>query len=228
MQDRSNIYLIGDCHSVRVLENGRFNQINKKANVNVWGKAGLSCWKLNIKEMQKDNLISSRLETGEEPMEINFNSVRDNGLIMPWLGYVDIRQHLPKYNNVELIIKKYVDDIILNYPNSKLKFIEPLPQFTEMLMKYEGFNEYYSYEDRIHQNNLFISSLRSYCKHLKIEEPISQHKIYESVGVTRFTPDLCPTDRPHPVDALLGHHYKDLYDLFVKEALHTIEKSDII
>ena len=220
IMNKPNIYLIGDCHAVRVLQHGRHNAISNQANITIWGRAGLSCWHLDIDGMRDNGHISSPLETEIcRDLEIGFDNVKDDGLIMPWVGYVDIRQFLPKYKDASIVVKKYVDDFRSAYPNSKLKFIEPLPQFTEMLMKYEGFNPYYSYEERLEQNHNFITELRLYCKEVGLPEPVSQQKIYDIVGVADFTPDLAPKDRPHPVDALLDPYYKDIYNLFIQEGL---------
>jgi hypothetical protein len=215
------IYLIGDCHVVRVLEHGRFKSIAKEAEITIWGRAGLSCFHLDIENLQNTNALSSPLETGSAPeLTIDYNLIKNDGIIMPWIGYVDIRQFLVKYKNAEIVVKKYVDDFIRSYPNSILQFIEPLPQFVDMYMKYEGFNETYSYEARQAENQDFINALRSYCKELNLPEPLSQDKIYTAVGVDIFTDAVVQKEnRPHPVDALLNTYYGELYELFIKTGI---------
>jgi hypothetical protein len=228
IMNKPNIYIVGDCHAVRVLQHGRRNAISAEANVTIWGRAGLSCWHLDIDELRNEKHISSPLETEVcRELEITYDSVKDDGIIMPWIGYVDIRQFLPKYKNARVVVQKYVDSFIEAYPNSKIKFIEPLPQFTEMLMKYEGFNPYYSYEDRLEQSNDFIKELRAYCLSRGLPEPVPQQKIYDLVGVSEFTPDLAPKDRPHPVDALLDPYYSKIYNLFVQEGINASNLSVI-
>lgn len=122
-------------------------------------------------------------------------------------------------------MKKYVDDFIKAYPNSVIQFIEPLPQFTKMWMKYAGFNIDYSYEERQEQNALFINELRSYCAKLNLPDPIKQEDIYKVLKTNILTEDFVQKEnRPHPVDALTNEYYADIYELFVEKALETYTK----
>lgn len=220
------VYIFGDCHSARVYEH--WNPKECPVDLTVWGKGGTNCWSLKLKTKYEENLLSSGVETNNlhgvsrEELIFGFNKIKDNGLIMPWLGYCDIRQYLPKYNNAEFLVEKYFKEITDYYQNSKIKFIEPLPQFTEMYLKYEGIHPSYTYEERIKQNDIFINHLRKLCFDYGLEKPISQEQIYDAVGVTKFTPDVVATDKPHPVDSLKQEYFGKIYNLFIQEALFSL------
>lgn len=225
---KPKIYMMGDCHILRAFEYGRLRPSADKIEPVVWARAGLSCWHLDIKWLQEQHHLSNPLEFSEDGdlYAIDYNDIKDDGnIIMPWLGYVDIRQYLVKYKDADYIVKKYVDDFIQAYPNSIIQFIEPLPQFTKMWMKYEGFNIDYSYEDRQEQNSLFLKELRSYCKKLNLPEPIKQEDIYKVLKTDVLTEDFVQKEnRPHPVDALEDKYYADIYELFVEKALESYRK----
>ena len=225
---KPKIYMIGDCHILRAFEYGRHREIAQKIEPVVWARAGLSCWHLDISWLKEQHHLSNPLEYAQDGdhYAIDYNDIKDEGnIIMPWLGYVDIRQYLVKYKDADYIVKKYVDDFIKWYPNSVIQFIEPLPQFTKMWMKYAGFNIDYSYEEREEQNSLFINELRSYCAKLNLPEPIKQQDIYKALNTDVLNDDFVQKEnRPHPVDALKDEYYADVYELFVEEAIKSYEK----
>jgi hypothetical protein len=226
--DKPKLYMVGDCHIIRAFEYGRFTEIAEKVDAIVWGRAGLSCWHLDIGFLQEQHHLSNPLEYAQDGADfaIDYNAIKDEGkIIMPWIGYVDIRQYLVKYKDADYIVKKYVDDFVKHYPNSIIQFIEPLPQFTKMWMKYEGFNIDYSYEERQEQNHIFIKELRDYCQELNLPEPISQKEIYEAIGKNILTEDVVQQkNRPHPVDALQDHYYAQIYELFVQKGIELYNK----
>lgn len=201
---------------------------NCPVELKIWGKAGTKAYNLDINYLYEENEFSSGTERSSKFVPdkrdtvVDFQDIKDDGIIMPWVGYIDIRQFLPKYKNADHVVKNYVDQFVNFYKNSTIRFIEPLPQFTEMLLKYEGIHPSYSYEDRQNINKEFIDSLRKYSESYGLQQPVSQKSIYDSVGVSEFTTDLTPSDMPHPSDSLQQIHMKKIYDLFVDEALKTI------
>lgn len=225
------VNLIGDCHTARILEH--WNPETSPVDLKVWGKAGFKAYNLDIKELYEYDEPSSGIEsfnentkkffkTNEETI-LNFQSIKNGELIMPWVGYIDIRQFLPKYKNAEIIVKEYMEKFISFYDKSVIRFIEPLPQFTEMLLKYEGIHPSYSYEERLEQNKIFIESLRKYSEEYGLQKPISQDDIYKAVGVQEFTTDLTPQNTSHPVDALTSDHMNKIYNLFIEESVNTLD-----
>ena len=220
------VYFVGDCHMSRIQEHWDPN--NCPVELKIWGKAGTKAYNLDINYLYEENEFSSGTERSSKFVPdkrdtvVDFQDIKDDGIIMPWVGYIDIRQFLPKYKNADHVVKNYVDQFVNFYKNSTIRFIEPLPQFTEMLLKYEGIHPSYSYEDRQNINKEFIDSLRKYSESYGLQQPVSQKSIYDSVGVSEFTTDLTPSDMPHPSDSLQQIHMKKIYDLFVDEALKTI------
>lgn len=215
-------YIFGDCHTCRLWEN--YNP-DSKIKLLAWGKGGTKIWDLNLQEKIDKNEVSSGTERSAKFLKetlVSFADLKDGDLILPWLGYVDIRQFLPKYKNADELAKYYVDIVIAAFPNSKIKFIEPLPQFTEMLLKHEGISPSYEYSERLDQNNQFIAALNKYVNLYKLEKPITQQQILNTLGVKEFTTDMTPTDYPHPVDALRSEDMEKIYNLVMEEISNTL------
>ena len=220
------VFIFGDCHTARIWEH--YNSKNCPVNLKMWGLAGTKVWDLDKKiiEAIKDDLISSGVEAATQQLnfdpKIKFTEYMDSDLIMPWLGYVDIRQFLPKYKNAEEIVKIYVETILNTFKDKKIRFIEPLPQFTEMLLKYEGISPSYEYEERLEQNKLFLYYLREYSNRENLMSPVSQTKIYEVTQRKEFTPDMTHNKAPHPVDGLKDVYNEKIYNLFIEEIVNTL------
>jgi hypothetical protein len=103
-------------------------------------------------------------------------------LILPWFGYIDVKQFLPMegFKNPKEAVISYVDKTINYFKNNKIKFIEPLPQFMNIL----GFGSpLFPFEDREPYQKDFIKYLREECKLRGLEEPIS---IESMLGVDKF------------------------------------------
>lgn len=220
------VYIFGDCHTARLQEH--MDPKDLQVDLKMWGKAGTNIWHLDLETLLKDNTESSGVETyaktgiAREDTIVGFSEIKDDGIVMPWVGYVDIRQFLPRYKNADEVAKKYVEEVMKNYPNSKIWFIEPLPQFTEMLLKYEGISPSYTYEERQNQNDLFIESLSKYCLENNLSQPISQQEIYDAVGVQEFTTDMTPQDRPHPTDCLTRSDMEKIYNLVINKIQNSL------
>jgi hypothetical protein len=214
------VFIFGDCHAARIWEH--YDPNNCNVDLLIWGKGGTRVWGHDILLARDTNDKSwgteSAAKFGGFETFVNFNDGKDADLIMPWLGYVDIRQHLPKYKNAEVIVKEYVQDVLDTYPGKIIKFIEPLPQFTEMLLKFEGISESFSYEARQEANKAFIDALSKECKDRGLLEPITQEAMYSALGRHEFTTDMTHDKAPHPVDGLDDQYNEILYHLFVGEA----------
>jgi hypothetical protein len=212
------IYFIGDCHLSRVSEH--FNENESKINLIFWGKAAKKIYDLDFKKMYEENELSSGKEEQKFPNDgvIPFSDIKDDGILFSWFGYVDIRTFLSKYKNADLVAKKYINDLVNNFPNSKIIIIEPLPQFTEMLLKYEGISPSYTYEERLEQNKLFLESMYKYAKIAGIENFITQDEIYNAIGSTKLTPEMSHNKAPHPVDGLKDEYNKKILELFYRKA----------
>ena len=211
------VYMIGDCHTSRISEHWDPNNCNFE--IKFWGKAGENAWNFNPKELKILNQKSSGVELPaihvKDKLITKWRDIKDDGLILAWLGYVDSRQYLSKYNNAEECAKKYIDSLIEYFPNSIIQIIEPLPQFVELNEKYKNQIEPYSYEERSKQNFIFCETLNKYAKEKNINKPITQQEIKNAVGIEEFTNDYVPTDRLHPTDTLKREYIKKIYDLFI-------------
>ncbi len=216
----NKVYLVGDCHSARIYEH--WDPKTCPVDFKAWGKGGQNAWMINLEEKAAENELSAGTETYNlyvsDRLQVEFNDIKDDGLIQVWLGYVDARQLLPLYKDADQTAKVVVEKFVKHYPNSKIQFIQPLPQFTEMLLKYEGISPSYTYEERQEQNKLFCDALSKYAEENGLEKVITQDQIHASVDYIEFTPEITPKDRPHPVDCLPKNLYGNIYNLFITEA----------
>jgi len=212
------IYLIGDCHLSRVSEHYMGND---QVDMIFWGKAAKKIWDLDFKAMREEGELSSGKEEQKSPGDgvIAFSDIKDNAILFSWFGYVDVRTFLSNYDNADMVAKKYIEQLVNNFENSKIVIIEPLPQFTEMLLKHEGISPYYTYEQRLEQNKKFLDSLRAYAYEAGVTDFIYQSEILECLGVTELTPSMTHTKAPHPVDGLKDEYNKKILDLFIEKAL---------
>jgi hypothetical protein len=170
----------------------------------------------SIEQMREEDEMSSGVEiartVNHKPQP--FSIIKDDGVLALWMGYVDTRTFLPKYKNADATVKAFIDNIKLNFPNSRVAIIEPLPQFTEMLLKHEGISPYYTHEQRIDQNREFLAALHKYSKEAGFEVVITQQDILDALGVPELTPSMTHTDAPHPVDGLKPEHMAKIWKLF--------------
>jgi hypothetical protein len=212
-----NIYIVGDCHLSRVIEN--FHPEKYDVNFIPWPKAGLKLHGFSIETLRENDEISSGVEIARtidhkgEP----FSIIKDDGVLALWMGYVDIRTFLSKYKNGDQIVKDFIDNVKKNFPNSRVVLIEPLPQFTEMLLKFEGISPYYTHEQRLEQNREVVNALHKYGKEAGYEVVITQQDILNALGVPELTPSMTHTDAPHPVDGLKPEHTAKIWDLFAEK-----------
>jgi hypothetical protein len=214
-----NIYLIGDCHLSRVSEH--YNEKHSDVNMIFWGKAAKKIWDLDFKVMREQGELSSGKEAQKFPDDgvIPFSDIKDDNVLFSWFGYVDVRTFLSGYDNADAIAKKYIDQLFTNFKHSRIVIIEPLPQFTEMLLKYEGISPHYTYEQRLEQNKKFLDSLRAYAYEVGITDFIYQSEILECLGVSELTPSMTHNKAPHPVDGLQDEYNEKILSLFIKKVL---------
>jgi hypothetical protein len=213
------IYLIGDCHLSRVSEH--YVKNNDKIDMVFWGKAALKIWDLDFKTMYDEGELSSGKEEQKFHGDgvIPFSDIKDDGIIFSWFGYVDIRTFLSSYDNADVVAYKYIKQLTSTFKNSKIVIIEPLPQFTEMLLKHEGISPSYTYEQRLEQNKKFLDSMHIYAREAGIADFILQSEILDSLGVSELIPEMTHDKAPHPVDGLQGKYNKKILDLFTQKAL---------
>lgn len=209
-----NVYMISDCHLSRAIEH--YYPEKHEVTFVPWPKAAKKMHGFSIEQMQEEDEISSGVEiartVNHSPQP--FSIIKDDGVLALWMGYVDTRTFLPKYKNADATVKSFIDNIKLNFPNSRVVVIEPLPQFTEMLLKHEGISPYYTVEQRIDQNREFLAALHKYSKKAGFEIIITQQDILNALEVLELTPSMTHKDAPHPVDGLKPEYMAKIWNLF--------------
>mgnify|MGYP003332930572 FL=1 len=108
-----------------------------------------------------------------------------NSLIIPWLGYIDIKNWLPqkKLNNkksAKEVVEDYVNKTLNAFPNAKILFMEPLPQFIMFIQN--GWANPKSdpnidFEERYEQHYKFLDELYYQCKINNLSNPINIRNI---------------------------------------------------
>jgi len=209
--------MLSDCHLSRAIEH--YYPEKYEVNFIPWPKAGLKMHGFNIESLKETDELSSGVEiqrtVNHEPQP--FSIIKDDGVLVIWMGYVDIRTFLSRYENADETVKNFIDHIKKNFPSSQVVIIEPLPQFTEMLLKHEGISPYYTHEQRLNQNKLVLSALHKYAKEAGFEIVITQQDILDALGVPELTPSMTHTDAPHPVDGLHPDHMVKIWNLFAEK-----------
>lgn len=217
------VYLLGDCHSTRIWEH--WDPENCPVDFKAWGVAGMTAWSFDPERLEKEQMESNGIENvnhfvekDREYFNMKFNEFKDADVVLVWLGYVDVRQRLAVHKNAKEDAYQLLDRICKYYPEATIQIIEPLPQFTEMLLKYEGISPSYTYEERQEQNAEFCASLNEYAELHSLPKPITQQEIKDAVGIQEFTPEYAATWAPHPQDSLKREYWAKIYDLFISKA----------
>lgn len=97
-------------------------------------------------------------------------------VVLPWFGYIDVKQFLPLegFKNPEVTVKTYIDRTLAYFKNNRVIFVEPLPQFTNIL----GFGSpLLPFEEREPYQKAFIKYLQKECKARGLDKPISIENI---------------------------------------------------
>lgn len=229
------VYLIGDCHSTRVWQH--WDPERCPLQFKVWGLAGLTAWTFDPYLYEKEHKLSEGIENVNQYVEKeqnwwvrDFNDFKDPDLVIVWLGYVDIRQRLPHFKNAKEDAIQYLDRVRNYYKNSQIQIVEPLPQFTEMLLKYDGISPTYTYEERQSQNDEFCKAINDYAYQHGMIKPITQQQIKDAVGIMEFTTeyaaDAFPLAEPwhnSKKDSLKEEYWEKIYYLFMHNAIQILD-----
>ncbi len=230
------VNLIGDCHSTRVWQ--WWDPETCPVDFKVWGKAGLKAWSFYPEKMEKENEQSSGIETVSQYLEQPqgefwtkpFGEFKNSDLLMIWVGYVDIRQWMPKYepleHNSKDVIRNFLDRVLEYYKESTIQIIEPLPQFTEMHLKYEGISPSYTYEERQSMNKLFVDTLNEYAVEHNMLTPITQQEIKDAIGFQELNLECVNSVAPHPQDSLKPELWEKIYKLFIGKANKILKEKE--
>lgn len=218
--------------------------VDSNIEVNFWGRAGYKCFGLDLVEDINLKILSSNAEDmidanqlaplhpeypdlsgGSDGVELFFNisDVIDADLVMPFMGYVDCRNWIPKYNNAEQIVRDYVDAFIIEFPSKKIRFIEPFPQFKHVeTYAYPMLN----YESRAIAEKSFIALLRQVSEEHGLLPPVSQSIVYDAIGeeflLSKHARPGGERQKNTLVDGLLPEYNKKVYENLSREIKETV------
>lgn len=252
--DKIVVQVIGDCHTARiagqhinahlgpldkltkynpttVVKNSKFLP-NTNIEVNLWGLAGFKCFGIDIPETLNQDLVSSSAEdTFDIPgsvdnvnLKFKFSKILEADLIMPWLGYVDCRNWIPKYKNADLVVNDYVDGFVQTFPDKKYRFIEPFPQFQELnTYNYPSLD----YDVKLQADKQFRDSLAKISKEKKILPPISQNIVYDAIGENTLRKEHARIGNEEyhkstTIDALKFEYNEKVYNNLVDQIKKTV------
>lgn len=222
---KQKVYLIGDCHSTRIYEHHDFN--NPYIDLKMWGKAGMSSWVFDPELLKSKKRFSSKIEHDAHlfPEPISFDQINDDGLILAWFGYLDVKYLLYKGNSIDETAYKYISRLKNNFPNSKIKLIEPHPQFVETMLLEGETHPNLSYKIRQEQNKLFCEALEKYSKEFNLEPIIKQEDIYSATGLKIFTAKETVRfeEDKRLLDGLAPEFRIGIYNLFIKEIYKSLD-----
>lgn len=110
---------------------------------------------------------------------------KENSVVMPWFGYIDIKNWLPQknlknYKDVNEVVDIYVDKTVNKFKKSKIIFINPMPQFVVIIAaRWANFSSDpdVPFEERHSMHLEFTSALKDKCLKMGLAEPIDISKI---------------------------------------------------
>jgi hypothetical protein len=218
--------------------------VDSNIEVNFWGRAGYKCFGLDLGEDINQNLLSSAAEDAIDSNELaathpeypnliggsdlvdlffNLSDVTDADLVMPFLGYVDCRNWIPKYNNAEQIVRDYVHAFITEFPSKKIRFIEPFPQFKHVETYAYSMLDY---EARSAAEKSFIAVLRQVSEEYGLLPPVTQDIVYDAIGeeflLSKHARPGGEKQKNTLVDGILPEYNKKVYENLSREIKETV------
>ena len=144
-------------------------------------------------------------------------------IIMPWFGYIDVRNWLPQtglnnYVDVENAVRTYIDNATSKFNKARVIFIEPMPQFICIVTSRFRFNHTdpaIEFEDRHEFQLKFVSELRKQCLERGLDKPVS---ISDILGTDMIEPWMQPKT---PITYFLNDHLKPQYYTQILEHIYS-------
>lgn len=245
----SKVYVMGDCHTARsyshhIIAGAPKNFVRLKTwkmereiedtniSLKMWGRSGYKCWGVDFYKDYLENTLSSEPEdlpdipgiTDNLQDQFGFQEIKSADLVMPWMGYIDSRNFIPDYNDAEEVVKQYVDKTLDFFKLSKIRFIEPFPQFEVLGMP--GYDQH-SYEKKCKANDDFIKYLHYYSDLNGLMKPVSQQLVYDSIGSQKIEKRHAKLAGPIYnygfLDGLRFEHNKSIYNNLINEIKLTVD-----
>jgi hypothetical protein len=93
---------------------------------------------------------------------LNRSNILDSTILLSF-GECDIRRHLPKHNNAEEVVEKYIEKSLKFFEGLDVVFMLPTPQATDQLTYEFNHNKdnWYPFKQRFKQQNIFYESLKN-------------------------------------------------------------------
>lgn len=139
----------------------------------------------------------------------------EGNIFIPWLGYIDCRNHLPhkglkNYVGAKEVVSRYIDNVLKYFDKCTVVFMEPVPQFITIVTSSWRFPELdpdFEFEERHEQYLDFVEELKRQCSERGLPEPINTREI---LGTDMIESWMQPTDKLH--NYLNDHMKQEHYD----------------
>jgi hypothetical protein len=211
------IYIAGDCHVTRLEQYHRDS--DSKHDITFWGRSGQSMHSFDPIKFNENNTISSRpdndglLKNGPEPKK--WRDIKDDGVIVLWLGYIDAKHHLFKYDNAEKVAKDYLAKVTNYFKSSKIVIMDPHPQFIDNLFIDSENIKIVEYQDRKNQNDYLCKALHEHAPVFGINQIITQDQVLNAIGLKEITKNESASYFPAPHDGLDQIYIESIYNLIL-------------
>jgi hypothetical protein len=212
----NKIYIVGDCHTTR-LEHYHIGAGNN-LDITFWGRAGQSMHSFDPEAFAASNLGSTKIEQDTRtdlPEPKNWNDIKDDGIVVLWLGYIDAKNYLFRYDNAEDTAKQYLERISKYFPNSNIIVMDPHPQFVDNMFIEGEQTEVVEFADRDRQNEYLCEALHKYASEYGINKIITQQEIFVALGLPQITKNETAEYFDEPQDGLDQKYIKNIYDLII-------------
>jgi hypothetical protein len=175
------IYIIGDSHA---------NMLVHAYSALIKNDTGFSyeCnFNSDIVSKYKDSTgiaIEAVVYSGRTAYSVDYNEYdvfdsweKEGSKLFVFLGYNDIKNTLPEYQNAEETVIRYINKVTNKFKGFDIRFIEPVPQFKNALW---GNQNPISWQERYRQQHLFNKHLKYYSKKNNIKKPLRISKMIGS------------------------------------------------
>jgi hypothetical protein len=137
----------------------------------------------------------------------------EGNIVIPWLGYIDIRNWLPQlnlenYKTPSEVVSIYINNVLKKFDKCRVIFMEPLPQFICIITngwRVNSSDPDIDFERRYEQHLVFMEELKKQCAEKGLDAPISVSKI---LGTDMIEPYMQPKK---PLKILLNDHMTQPY-----------------
>jgi len=147
----------------------------------------------------------------------------EGNIFIPWLGYIDCRNHLPNkslknYVGAKEVVQKYIKNVMDHFDKCTVVFMEPVPQFITIVTSSWRFPELdpdFEFELRHEEYLNFVEELKKQCLENGLPEPINTRDILGTDMIESWMQPKMPITsylndhmRPEHYEKILAHVYK--------------------